>query len=59
MDIQTSSFNNQMLQAMKSVVESNLNLTVGQKLPVNVAAINDNVITLKWGGQFIAFATRR
>ena len=54
MDIQTSSFNNQMLQAMKSVVESNLNLTVGQKLPVNVAAINDNVITLKWGGQFIA-----
>lgn len=43
-----------MLQAMKSVVESNLNLTVGQKLPVNVAAINDNVITLKWGGQFIA-----
>jgi hypothetical protein len=54
MDIQTSSFNNQMLQAMKSLVESNLNLTVGQKLPVNVTAINDNVITLKWGGQLIA-----
>ena len=54
MDIQTSSFNNQMLQAMKSLVESNLNLTVGQKLPVNVYAINDSVITLKWGGQFIA-----
>ncbi|HCT98626.1 MAG TPA: hypothetical protein DF614_00675 [Methylococcaceae bacterium] len=54
MDIQTSSFNNQMLQAMKSVVEGNLNLTVGQKLPVNVVAINDNVMTLRWAGQFIA-----
>lgn len=43
-----------MLQAMKSLVESNLNLTVGQKLSVNVSAINDSVITLKWGGQFIA-----
>ena len=50
MDIQTS-FNSQMLQAMKTLVESNLNLTVGQKLAVTVTAINATGITLKWGGQ--------
>ncbi len=50
MDIQTS-FNSQILQAMKTLVESNLNLTVGQQLDVKVTAINVTGITLKWGGQ--------
>ncbi len=50
MDIQNS-FNSQILQAMKTLVESNLNLTVGQQLAVTVTAINATGITLKWGGQ--------
>ena len=50
MDIQNS-FNSQILQAMKTLVESNLNLTVGQQLSVTVTAINATGITLKWGGQ--------
>ncbi|MEI7839741.1 MAG: flagellar hook-length control protein FliK [Methylococcaceae bacterium] len=50
MDIQTS-FNSQILQAMKTLVESNLNLMVGQQLDVKVTAINANGITLKWGAQ--------
>jgi hypothetical protein len=50
MDIQTS-FNNQILQAMKTVVENNLNLTVGQQLVTKVIAINTTGITLKWGNQ--------
>jgi hypothetical protein len=50
MDIQTS-FNSQILQAMKTLVESNLNLTVGQQLDVQVTAINASGIMLKWGAQ--------
>lgn len=50
MDIQTS-FNNQILQAMKTLVENNLNLTVGQQLVTKVIAINTTGITLKWGAQ--------
>ena len=50
MDIQTS-FNSQILQAMKTLVENNLNLIVGQKIAVTVTAINPTGITLKWGGQ--------
>ncbi|MDD5228637.1 MAG: flagellar hook-length control protein FliK [Methylococcales bacterium] len=50
MDIQNS-FNSQILQAMKTLVESNLNLTVGQQIAVTVTAINSTGITLKWGGQ--------
>lgn len=50
MDIQTS-FNNQILQAMRTLVENNLNLTVGQQLVTKVIAINTTGITLKWGNQ--------
>lgn len=50
MDIQTS-FNNQILQAMKTLVENNLHLTVGQQLVTKVIAINTTGITLKWGNQ--------
>lgn len=50
MDIQTS-FNSQILQTMKTLVESNLNLTVEQKIAVTVIAINETGITLKWSGQ--------
>lgn len=50
MDIQTS-FNNQILQAMKTLVESNLNLTVGQQISAKVSLLSEGGITLKWGGQ--------
>ncbi len=50
MDIQTS-FNSQILQAMKTLVESNLNLTVGQQISAKVSSLSDGGITLKWGGQ--------
>lgn len=50
MDIQTT-FNSQILQAMKTLVENNLNLTIRQQLAVTVTAINATGITLKWGGQ--------
>ncbi|MCX7074715.1 MAG: flagellar hook-length control protein FliK [Methylococcales bacterium] len=52
MDIQTT-FNTQILQTMKTLVESNLNLSVGQKLVTSVAAINETGITLKWGVQIL------
>ena len=50
MDIQTS-FNRQILQTMKTLVENNLNLTIGQQLDTNVTAIKPTGITLKWGSQ--------
>ncbi len=50
MDIQTS-FNSQILQTMKTLVENNLHLIVGQQIAVKVVAINANGITLKWSGQ--------
>lgn len=50
MDIQTT-FNSQILQTMKTLVENNLNLTTGQQLVAKVTAINANGITLKWGTQ--------
>ncbi len=52
MDIQTS-FNSQILQAMKTLVESNLNLTVGQQISAKVSSLSEGGITLKWGGQTI------
>ncbi len=52
MDIQTS-FNSQILQTMKTLVETNLNLTVGQQLTTSVSAINPSGITLKWGAQML------
>lgn len=52
MDIQTS-FNSQILQTMKTVVENNLNLKVGQQLTTSVSAINPTGITLKWGAQLL------
>jgi hypothetical protein len=52
MDIQTS-FNNQILQTMKTLVETNLNLKVGQQLATSVSAINQSGITLKWGAQLL------
>jgi hypothetical protein len=50
MDIQTS-FNNQILQTMKSLVESNLNLKIGQQLVTKVVALDATGITLKWNNQ--------
>lgn len=50
MDIQTS-FNNQILQTMKSLVESNLNLKIGQQLVTKVIALDATGITLKWNNQ--------
>lgn len=50
MDIQTS-FNNQILQTMKSLVESNLNLKIGQQLVTKVVALDTTGITLKWNNQ--------
>ncbi|MDD5216220.1 MAG: hypothetical protein PHQ03_11905, partial [Methylococcales bacterium] len=50
MDIQTS-FNNQILQTMKSLVESNLHLKVGQQLVTKVIALDATGITLKWNNQ--------
>jgi flagellar hook-length control protein FliK len=52
MDIQTT-FNSQMLQTMKTLVENNLNLTTGQQLVAKVTAINANGITLKAGTQIL------
>jgi hypothetical protein len=50
MDIQTS-FNNQILQTMKSLVENNLNLKIGQQLVTKVIALDATGITLKWNNQ--------
>ena len=57
MDIQTT-FNNQILQAMKTLVEGNLNLTTGQQVLAKVIATNENGITLKWGTQTLTLENK-
>ena len=52
MDIQTT-FNNQILQTFKSLVESSLNLAVGQQIAASVTATQGTTITLRWSGQVL------
>lgn len=52
MDIQTT-FNNQILQTFKSLVESSLNLAVGQQIAASVTATQGTTMTLRWGGQVL------